>query len=196
MTNGIADIDGIPKRVLRAFSRRRQEIEMHMEERGENGPRAVQRAVYATRNRKHDAPTESSCRSGAERADALGLDDAALASLLHAGPGGVRPVPGTPAADALFVQLASPTGLTACSASFGRREVLQAIAARLPGGGTIDQIVKLAEAFLTSSHVVALGSPAGLRTSDVIRRADGRLVAVHVDEQRWTTPRCSPPNAK
>jgi conjugative relaxase-like TrwC/TraI family protein len=188
VTKGIADIDGIPKRVLRAFSRRRQEIEMHMEERGESGPRAAQRAAYATRTRKHDTPTESLLPEWRARAAALGLDDTALASLLHAGRGAARPEPGTPASEALFVQLASPIGLTARAASFGRREVLQAIAGRLPAGGTIDRIVELAEAFLASDRVVALGAPSGLRSSDVIRRADGCVVAVHVDEHRWTTP--------
>jgi ATP-dependent exoDNAse (exonuclease V) alpha subunit len=174
--------------VLRAFSRRRHEIEMHMEERGESGPRAAQRATYATRGRKHDLPTESLLPEWRTRADALGLDAAALAALLDGHGRVVVPAPGTPAAGALFVQLASPIGLTAHAASFGRREVLQAIAARLPAGGTIDQIVELTDAFLVSEHVIPLAAPTGLRTSDVLRRADGRVVAVHVDEQRWTTP--------
>ncbi len=188
VTNGIADIDGVPTPVLRAFSRRRHEIEMHMEERGESGARAAQRATYATRGRKRDVPTESLLPEWRARADALGLDDTALAALLHGHGRTAVPVPGTPEADAFFVQLASPTGLTTRAASFGRREVLQAIAARLPAGGTIDQIVGLADAFLAAEYVIPLDTSTGLRTSDVIRRADGRVVAVHVDEQRWTTP--------
>jgi conjugative relaxase-like TrwC/TraI family protein len=186
VTNGIADIDGISRKVMRAFSRRRQEIEMHMEERGETGARAAQRATYATRSPKHDTPTESLLPEWRARAAALGLDDAALASLLRGRT--AVPAPGAPAAEALFTQLASPTGLTARAASFGRREVLQAIAASLPEGGTIDRIVELADAFVTSEHVVPLDAPVGLRASDVIRRTDGRVVVAHVDEQRWTTP--------
>ncbi len=188
MTNGIADIDGVSRKVLRAFSRRRQEIEMHMEERGESGPRAAQRAAYATRSRKHDTPSESLLPEWRARANVLGLDDAALASLLKSRGRTVVPGSGTSAAEALFAQLASPIGITAHSASFGRREVLQEIAARLPEGGTIDQIFELADEFLTSDQVVALAAASGLRSSDVIRRTDGRVVAVHVDEQRWTTP--------
>jgi hypothetical protein len=49
LKNGIADLAGMSCEVLRAFSRRRQEIEMHMEERGESGARAAQRAAYAAR---------------------------------------------------------------------------------------------------------------------------------------------------
>jgi conjugative relaxase-like TrwC/TraI family protein len=186
--NGIADLDGISKPVLQTFSRRRREIEMHMEDRGESGARAAQRAAYATRPSKPDMPAESLVAEWRARAQALGLDDATLASLLDRGGRAAVPVPGTPAAEALYTRLASPNGLTARSASFGRREVLQGIAAGLPEGGTVEEILELAAGFLASEHVIRLSSPHGLRTSDVIRRTDGRVVAVHVDEARWTTP--------
>ena len=188
VSNGIADVDGIPNPVLRAFSRRRQDIEMRMEDRGETGARAAQLAAYATRLRKQDVVAESLVTEWRARASALGFDDAAITALLHSGGPVVAPMPGTPVAEILFAELASPTGLTAHSASFGRREVFQAIAAGLPAGGTVDQIVELADAFLDSEHVIPLQSRIGLRTSDVIRRSDGRVVAVHVDEHRWTTP--------
>jgi conjugative relaxase-like TrwC/TraI family protein len=186
--NGIAEIEGFSRKVLRAFSRRRREIEMHMEERGETGPRAAQRAAYATRKPKTDTPAEGLVPAWRARATALGLDDKALERVLFRAGRGAVPQPGTPAADDLFALLASPGGLTARSASFGRREVLQAIAAALPTGGTVEQILELADGFVASSHVVPLGTREQLRTSDVIRRGDGRIVAAHVDEQRWTTP--------
>ena len=66
------------------------------------------------------------------RASALGFDDAAITELLHSSGRVAAPMPGTPAAEILFAELASPTGLTAHAASFGRREVIQAIAAGLP----------------------------------------------------------------
>jgi conjugative relaxase-like TrwC/TraI family protein len=188
VAKGIAEMDGISPDVLKAFSRRRHEIEMHMEERGETGARAAQRAAYATRARKHDAPAESLLPEWRERAQELGLDGASLAALIHHGGPAVVPVPESAAAAALFEQLVSERGLTARSASFGRREVLQAIAASLPDGGTIDQIMELGDAFLSSQHVIPIGPRAGLRTSDVIRRTDGRIVALHIDESRWTTP--------
>jgi conjugative relaxase-like TrwC/TraI family protein len=188
VAKGIAEVDGFPTDVLKAFSRRRREIEMHMEERGEAGARAAQRAAYATRARKHDAPAESLLPEWRTRATELGLDDASLAALIHHGGRTAVPAPESAAAAVLFEQLASEHGLTARSASFGRREVLQAIAASLPNGGAIDEIVELGDAFLNSEHVIPIGPRAGLRTSDVIRRTDGRIVALHVDESRWTTP--------
>ncbi len=186
--NGIAEIEGFSRRVLRAFSRRRREIEMHMEERGETGPRAAQRAAYATRKPKTDTPVDGLLPEWRKRATALGLDEKTLEVVLFRVGRGVVPKPGTVAADDLFALLAGPNGLTARTASFGRREVLQAIAAALPTGGAVEEILELADAFVASYHVVPLGTREKLRTSDVIRRADGRIVAAHVDEQRWTTP--------
>jgi len=52
--NGIADIAGIPKLVLREFSTRRREIEAHLDEHGQSSARAAQFATYATRNPKDD----------------------------------------------------------------------------------------------------------------------------------------------
>ncbi|MGH9015363.1 MAG: MobF family relaxase [Acidimicrobiia bacterium] len=190
VVNGIADVEGIPHEVLRAFSQRRQQIEMHMEEHGETGARAAQVATYATRAAKDvEVDPVNLLPEWRDRAERLGLDDAALAAVF--GRGRSRrpaPVPGTIHAEALFRHLAMPTGLTAQAATFGRREVLEGICAALPEGATVTEVLRLADAFLASPHVVALGPCSGLRTCDVIRRGDGTLVASHADEERWTTP--------
>jgi conjugative relaxase-like TrwC/TraI family protein len=186
--NGIADIDGFSREMLRAFSTRRREIEMHLEEHGETSPRAAQVAAYATRKAKDvEAPAESLYPEWRERARNLGLDEQTLAAMLDRCVVATVPHPTSAEAEVLFDRLAAPTGLTARSASFGRREVLQAISAALPNGGHISEILELADAFLTSPHVVALDH-SGLRTGDVIRRRDGAVVITHVDEARWTTP--------
>jgi conjugative relaxase-like TrwC/TraI family protein len=191
VTNGIADLDGIPQPVLRSFSRRRQEIEMHMEEHGESGARAAQIATYATRKAKYvEVAAESLMPEWRDRARSLGLDDHALAAVTgRAAYRRPAPSPGTLQAESLFRHLANPTGLTAHASSFGRREVLQAISTALAWGGNVEEVVNLADAFLASRHVVPLGASSGLRSSDVIRRADGTVVATHADEQRWTTPK-------
>lgn len=190
VVNGIADIDGIPDGALRAFSQRRQQIEMHMEEHGETGPRSAQVAAYATRAAKDvEVAPESLMPEWRDRAHRVGLDDSVLDSVVGRSTSR-RPVPepGTPLAESLFRHLARPAGLTAHAASFGRREVLEAICAVLPGGARVDQIVNLAGAFLSSGHVIALGAAPGLRRCDVIRRGNGTVVASHADEERWTTP--------
>ena len=187
VTNGIAEIDGIPKEVLRAFSQRRQEIEMHMAERGESGARAAQIATYATRKAKDvEVAAENLLPEWRARADRLGLDTRRLSDVLQRGTPAHRSR--APDVEFLFDRLASPTGLTKQSASFGRREVLQAICAAMPQGADIGDVVGLADAFLASQHAVPLGPRSGLRSSDVIRRSDGAVVATHIDELRWTTP--------
>jgi conjugative relaxase-like TrwC/TraI family protein len=50
--NGIADIDGVPKEALRAFSRRRVEIEEELLRRGESSASAARMATLSTRQRK------------------------------------------------------------------------------------------------------------------------------------------------
>ena len=52
--NGIAELVGVPKPVLRAFSRRRAEIEAALAERGTSGPRAAEAAALATRQAKRE----------------------------------------------------------------------------------------------------------------------------------------------
>lgn len=49
---GIAEVEGVPADVIKAFSRRRVQIEMAMSERGTSGPRAAEAAALATRRRK------------------------------------------------------------------------------------------------------------------------------------------------
>src|SRR5581483_4611306 len=138
---GIADIAGIPKKRLRAFSRRREEIEAHMAERGETTARAAQVATYATRKPKdRTLEAEGLLHEWRERARSLGLDDDALAGLVGRVAAVEVPEPGTAVAEELFAALAAPDGLTAEVSTFGRKEVLQAICDRLRAGADIGQV--------------------------------------------------------
>jgi hypothetical protein len=98
------------------------------------------------------------------------------------------PEPGTAAAEDLFAALAAPDALTAQVSTFSRKDVLQAICDRLPGGADIGEVVALAKVFVVSDHVVPIGVPERLRTQDVLRRLDGTVVPAHLDLLRWTTP--------
>lgn len=78
---GIADIRGISKKTLRAFSRHRAEIEAHMAQRGETTARAARAATYATRKAKDASiDPEGLLPEWRERARALRLDEVALAA--------------------------------------------------------------------------------------------------------------------
>ena len=186
---GIADIKGIPKKTLREFSRRRVEIEAHMADRGETTARAAQVATYATRKPKDASiDAEGLVPEWRQRACALGLDEEALASLIGRVTPSRVPEPGTDAAEELFAALSAPDGLTAEVSTFSRKEVLRAICDRLPAGADIGQVIALAKAFVASDHVVPMGVPERLWTSDVLRRLDRTVVPAHLDLLRWTTP--------
>lgn len=184
--NGIADVAGIGRPVLREFSTRRREIEAHLDEHGQHSAKAAQVATYATRRAK-DAGADPAGLLPAwrERAEALGLDAETLAAVLDRTRGIEPPGVGSAEADQLYRWLASPNGLTASVSTFGQREVIKAICNALPSGGRVDQVLDLVDGFLRSEHVLAV------RIDDraaVIHRHDGAVIAAHTDEYRWTTP--------
>jgi conjugative relaxase-like TrwC/TraI family protein len=184
--NGIADIAGIPRPVLRAFSTRRREIEAHLEEHGQHSARAAQYATYATRQAKDPSiDAEGLVPGWRARAAALGLDTEALAAVLDRGVVVEPPTPGSRRAERLYRWLASAEGLTARASTFGEREVIKAICNALPAGGSVDRVLDLANGFLRSNHVLAVRLDRGTAT---IRRADGVVIPARTDEIRWTTP--------
>src|SRR5439155_19140544 len=73
--------------------------------------------------------------------------------------------------------------------SFTRRNVIQAFCERLPQGVEVATAERLADEFLASDRAVALATDVrGLTGGDVIRRADGALIATTGDERRYSTP--------
>lgn len=184
--NGIADIAGFPRPVLREFSTRRQEIEAHLEARGQQSARAAQYATYATRTAKATTVGAEGLLPGwRKRAKALGFDTHAVAAVLDRATGVEPPAPGSAEADRLYRSLAGPEGLTVRASTFGTREVIKAICNALPAGGRVDQVLDLVDGFLRSDHVLAITRNPGAAT---IRRTDGVVIPACTDEVRWTTP--------
>jgi conjugative relaxase-like TrwC/TraI family protein len=187
--NGIADIDGVPATVLRAFSRRRAEIDAELERHGTRGPAAAQVAALETRRRKDYRVTpEQLVPEWRQRAVALGLVPERLRSLL----GRATPTRLDPELEeAIAVRLAGPTGLTHRRSTFTRRDVIQGFCEALPPGteATVAQIEASADRFLRSERVVvlAVGERRAMR-SGVLRRHDGRVVSIVPDERSYSTP--------
>ena len=184
--NGIADVAGVSREAIMEFSTRRREIEAHLDEHGQHGAKAAQAATYATRRAK-DGRVEpvGLLPEWRARAEAVGLDDDALAAVLDRTVAFEPPTVGSAEADQLYRWLASPEGLTESASTFGQREVIKAICNALPAGGRVDQVLDLADGFLRSEHVLAV------RIDDraaVISRRDGSVIAARTDEHRWTTP--------
>ncbi len=179
---GIAEIAGIPKPVLRAFSRRRVEIETEMERHGASGARASEAAALATRCRKdRSIGPEQLAEEWRERAAELGFGRDRLLHVL----GRARRREVAVDWEQLFDVLASPVGLTRGQSSFDRRDVVQALCERLPAGAVIDarKLEGAADRFLASQRAVAL-----LPDGETFRRADGRLMPLAREQLRYSTP--------
>ena len=116
--NGTAEIAGIPRDVIKAFSRRRGQILARMAERGERSARAAQAATLHTREAKDAGAGQGLREQWAQRAEGLGFSPERIPGLL----GVAKPGP----LDALLVtaaaeRLAGPEGLTARASTFTRR---------------------------------------------------------------------------
>ncbi len=188
--DGIAEIDGVPPQVLRAFSRRRAQIEEALVEHGAGGARAAEAAALATRRRKSASLDGEALRwQWRDCAAGLGFDADNIARLLRRVRGhaldSIRLA-------ALRTELAGRRGLTYRRSSFGRRDVLLELCERLPPGTTVTarELEDGADAFLSSSRVVPLAGDRGL-DADSFRGPDGRRLPVATDERRYSTPRAA-----
>jgi conjugative relaxase-like TrwC/TraI family protein len=182
--NGIADIDGVPKEVLRAFSRRRAEIEAELLRRGESSAAAARMATLSTRQRKdYGVVPEQLIEIWRERATALGFDRDALRSVLGRSPG-------RPPVDwqRPFALLAAPTGLTQRRSTFAPRDVIQALCEAVPSGSNVSvrEFVEASEEFLGSEVAVPVLDGDDGQVAPSIRLRDGRLVWARTD-RRFST---------
>jgi conjugative relaxase-like TrwC/TraI family protein len=190
--NGMADIEGFTRHQIEVFSRRRIKLEAWRKEQGlADTPAARQVAVVATREAKHDHPLEELEIEWRHRAAEVGLSTERLARILDRSRQ-ITPPDSRP----LFAQLASPVGVTAKAATFGRSEALKEIAGALPQGGDRDQIETLAEQFLEHGQVlnltqsqekqdIARPSPTEERPMGRMFRRDGPSFP-DVDDDRYT----------
>ena len=187
--NGIADIAGVPATVLRAFSRRRADIEAELERRGATSAAAAQTAALQTRRGKDYGVTpEQLVPEWRERARELGLDPERLSVR------GRRLPPlelDSELEQSIEDWMAGPAGLTHRCSTFTRRAVIQAVSERLPAGvqASVAEIERVADRFLTSDRVVALAVGEWRAARDgVLRRRDGRVVTTLPTERVYSTP--------
>ena len=153
---GAAEIADVPDATLRAFSRRRREIEARMAERGGTSRRSAEIAALETRGRKDYGVRPAEQRGEwRERARETGLDlDAVLRR---------RATPERLGEATLFARVESR--LTAERSTFARHHVIEEIAAAQRQGASVEKVERLADRFLAREHVVELGQarPANAR---------------------------------
>lgn len=178
VVNGMADLEGVPQPLVRALSSRRRDIEAAMEDNGVTGGRAAQVAAYATRTRKVAVNLPDLIPQWSAIAAAHGLDAPRLADLTS---GVGRHEPALPDTKTLFSHLAGPEGLAEHRSHFGRKEVIEAIAAAMPQGADAAHITATADTFLQTAYAVALDPPG----FDPERVEDAE--AARAASTRWTT---------
>ena len=180
---GIADIAGIPRRVIDHFSQRRRQITEHMADLGSLGGHAAQVAAYATRKAKDaSVPYQALKAWWIERAAALGVDQESLQALCDITTR-QQPTRTDLAAEELFTRLDAPNGVTENQPTFDRRSVIRHICDLTTAGASTDEVLRLTDAYLESPEVVPLAE-AG---TDRMFRADGTSVPLPIDLRRFTT---------
>ena len=180
--NGTAEVEGIPRAVLRGFSRRREQIEAELAAHGAAGPRAAQLATLATRPTKQPGvdPVTLAGRWQA-RAHELEFEPADLHRVL----GRTTAVP--PSAEVLAAttdRLLGPDGLTARSPVFDRRAAIRAWCSQLPAGASVAEVEALADRLLADHRVVPIDADAGSTTPGA-----ERSFARHTTEEMLTVER-------
>jgi len=139
---GMAELEGIPEEVIRAFSTRRQSLVEHMEALGTEGFAAARVAALATREAKEQVDLPQLREDWKARAAEHGLGRRELRRLLHE-----RPRPHVPAIDReeLAARLFAPEGLTEKQSTFTTPELLCAIATSLRDGAAVERMLEEAE---------------------------------------------------
>jgi conjugative relaxase-like TrwC/TraI family protein len=170
--HGNRELQGMPEGLVRAFSKRTDQIDLEVERLQASGrertPRLVKWAVHATRKAKeHERPDTLYGRWWTEAAE-RGVDPDTL----------VREVSGRTATRdqtlsdrtvaEMFDRLAGPDGLTAQASTFARQDVLAALGGELAGATRAD-LEELTDRFLTEQAVAVVADRA-------------------LEERRWSTP--------
>ncbi|MCW2751173.1 MAG: conjugative relaxase, partial [Aeromicrobium sp.] len=150
------EIAGIPRKIIRLFSKRREEIKAELERLGASGPKAAEEATLATRKTKGAVDAEGIVVRWQQDAEDAGWGQAELDILLTSAP---RPA----VVEEMDVdQLVAVVGdrLIGSDSTFTRHEVAQAVAAVLPTGGAATEVDRLTAGVLAHSEIVAIHDPA------------------------------------
>ncbi len=174
---GIAEIDGIPREVLRAFSKRRDQIERALEDRGLSGTAAAQAACLATRPAKQNENAGTPRDRWLAEATRLGFDARDVSQLLRR-----ERRPGAVVREALAARVLGPEGVTRETSTFDRGELVREVCQHLPPGADVTgrQVLALAGELLREDDVVPVLSNDGVAytTVDMLAVEQATLDAV------------------
>jgi conjugative relaxase-like TrwC/TraI family protein len=163
---GVADVAGFAGSTLRAFSRRRVEVEEALRQAGLSSPAAAQAAVLATRRIKDRRRSAELLRpEWLERAERLGLTPPAIEAVT-----GRSRTPRVTAVhlDRIIDHLLGAEGLTKHASMFTRADALREVCERVPAGADVSvaRLENTVDRLLASPAVVPVLRPAGRLPSD------------------------------
>ena len=167
---GAADIRGVPRTVIEHFSQRRAEILEHMAAHGGRSAASAEIAALETRRAKQNVAFDRLRADWTARAEEHGLSRDAVEQLVHVGELRERP--------AVRLPVRLDRGLTEQASTFGRAEVLQALAAAQPMGAGVSELEALADRVLADAEIVRV-EPGAARAGVVEARYTTReLLAI------------------
>ena len=166
---GMAELEGVPEKAVRAFSTRRQSLLEHMQARGAEGFAASRVAALATREVKEQVDLPRLRDDWKARAAEQGLRRRELRALV----GHPQP-PRAIELDEVAAQLLGREGLTAKQTTFTMPDLVCAVAGGIRHGATPDDVLKVAEKLATLPGVElveserASGRPARFTTRELL----------------------------
>lgn len=153
--NGYADVKGISRPVIEHFSQRRAEITEALALRGVSSAKAAEIAAYRTREAKdYGVDPDQRRAEWAARAQEFDLSRDSIAELAsECVPRSVRAIREADLAAAI-------AGLEQSRSHFDRRDLLCALADRLPEGADLASLSEVVDGCLRGERVLSLGHPA------------------------------------
>jgi conjugative relaxase-like TrwC/TraI family protein len=193
---GTADLTGVPRTAIDAFSTRRTQITTALQQRGLHSAVAAQIATLATRPGKDHPDPVGLIEAWQHHAQIIGIDltdiadraevDRGSVDRVRAGRGAVDPYAleqRDGPTDGLVDELVGPGGLTARSSTFDRRAVVQAVAQASPTGATLTDLQAIVARVVGDRRVIALtsgvsvGRPGGRWTTVELLTVEADLIA-------------------
>jgi conjugative relaxase-like TrwC/TraI family protein len=151
---GWAELKGIPRAVVDAFSTRRAQVLEHLAEQATSGFHAAQVAAVATREQKEELDLSRLTEEWRARAAEHGLGRRELEGLLHRAPYR-EPNPGELVR--IAERLLGPEGLTEKRSAFSKPELVMAWAQAFAQGASVQRIRELSARFLELPGVQRVG---------------------------------------
>ena len=183
--HGCAEIEGVPKSVLRRFATRSDEIRQEMALHGTTSARAAQYAVLATRQAKnYDVDAATLHSTWMQQAAELDFHPEDLQAVLEKAVPLDSALQGT---DAIRERLLGPDGLTKRASTFDRRDVVRACCEQFDEGADVVAIEELADAILADPEVVPLRPEECGPIRPLRRRTTGRPIKTPLAGVRYST---------